>query len=71
MKMTEGCCSEEENVYDCASMPEHKMCRRALKPYGFDIEEMKGLTSDPGFICKCCGRTANDSENLCSPTPLK
>jgi hypothetical protein len=40
-------------------------------PSNFDIEKVKALTSDPKYICTCCGRTANDNENLCSPVDLK
>ena len=36
-----------------------------------NLDKVKELTSDPKFICKCCGRTANDEENLCAPSPLK
>lgn len=56
---------------DCGSIPDNKMCMMSSPPSKFDIEKVKELTNDPRFICKCCGRTANDSENLCSPVDLK
>jgi hypothetical protein len=44
-----------------------------LQNIGFlaeNLEEYKKLTRDPRFICKACGRVAQDSENLCLPEPL-
>jgi hypothetical protein len=37
----------------------------------FDFEKVMKLTSAPKYFCKCCGRTANEKENLCNPTELK
>ena len=47
------------------------MCMRTKVPHGFDVEAVSRLTSDPNFICKCCGRTANEADNLCSPVPIR
>ena len=47
------------------------MCVMASPPFKFDIEKVKDLTNDPKYICQCCGRTANEKENLCSPTNLR
>jgi hypothetical protein len=33
-------------------------------------EEYKVLVTNPKFKCLHCGRTANNSENLCEPTDL-
>lgn len=64
-----------ENQSDCGCdwgrIPENKMCKMTRSVSNFDIEEVKRLTDDPKFICRCCGRTANRSENLCSPDKLK
>ena len=66
----EGCCSGGSDC-DCSNIPDNKMCVRATPPHGFDVKALAELTSDPNYICKCCGRTANDAEDLCSPTLLK
>lgn len=65
----ESCCSTESSCC-CTNMPENKMCMLTQPPQKFDMEKVKQLTSDPKFICRCCGRTANEEENLCIPTPL-
>jgi len=67
--VNENCCNGD---CGCAGkIPEHKICQRTKKANRFDVEEIKKLTSNSKFICKCCGRTANDKKNLCSPTNLK
>jgi hypothetical protein len=35
------------------------------------LEQIKDLINDPKFMCKRCGRAANDSANLCEPVPLE
>ncbi len=55
---------------NCNDIPKHKMCQLTKKAHKFDLEKVKKLTSNPRYICKCCGRTANKKENLCSPVSL-
>ena len=34
------------------------------------LEKLKKLVDEPRFICRKCGRAANDSDNLCKPEKL-
>jgi hypothetical protein len=69
--MGNDCCSDVSCDCDCSNIPENRMCVIASPPFKFDIEKVKDLTSDPKYICRCCGRTANEKDNLCSPTSLR
>jgi hypothetical protein len=35
-----------------------------------DLEKVKKLVKEAGYICKNCGRVAKSEENLCKPTKL-
>jgi len=62
-----GCGSDNS----CCGDRSGKLCKLTKHKFKFDIEKIKNLTNNAQFICKCCGRLANDKENLCSPTYLK
>lgn len=49
---------------------ENTMCTLTCCPCSLDLEKIKPLVNAPRFICKVCGRVANEEENLCKPTPL-
>lgn len=71
--MADSCCGDSVgcgDTIDCSKIPEHKMCKMTQPMSKFDIEKVRALTSNPKYICRCCGRTANDKENLCNPVPL-
>jgi transposase-like protein len=47
-----------------------KMCAMTCCPCNLDLEKIKPLVNQPRFICKSCGRVANNRENLCQPIDL-
>lgn len=67
--MGNSCCSGSCDC-DCNNIPDNRMCQLTQPSHKFDLDKVKKMTSGPKFICECCGRTANDKENLCSPTSL-
>jgi len=67
--MTDSCCDTSCSC-DCSNIPDYKMCQLSQPAMKFNLNKVKSLTSNPKYICKCCGRTANDKINLCSPTEL-
>jgi len=67
--MTNNCCTSDCGC-NCNNIPKNKMCQLTQPAHNFDLDKVKALTSNPKFICKCCGRTANNKENLCSPVSL-
>jgi len=58
-KATRECCGE------------NKMCALACCPCNLDIKKIAPLVNKPMFICKSCGRVANDKQNLCVPVRLR
>jgi len=67
--MADECnCESEEG--SCCGDRTGKMCTLTKPYHKFDVEKIKKLVNNPKFICKCCGRLANDKELLCSPAPL-
>jgi hypothetical protein len=46
------------------------MCALACCPGNLDLEKVKPMVNAPKFICKSCGRVANEEKHLCQPVPL-
>jgi rubrerythrin len=43
-----------------------------LAEYGeATLNEIKTLVRDAKWICRICGRVANNAENVCAPVPLE
>jgi len=47
------------------------MCALTCCACGIDLKAIKPLVNAPKFICKVCGRVANNQQNLCKPVLLK
>lgn len=58
---------KELNVPDGS---EKTMCELTCCPCRLDLKKLKPLVKDPKFICKVCGRVANEKKYLCEPTAL-
>ena len=68
-KNIDPCCSGAASC-SCDNIPKFKMCQMTQPANSFDIEKVKSLTNDAKYVCSCCGRTANNKDNLCSPVNL-
>ena len=58
-KTTKQCCSEDT------------LCALTCCPCNLDIKKISRLVNKPRFICKSCGRVANEKKNLCQPVALR
>jgi len=48
-----------------------KMCKLLKKDHiEDDFEFVRSLVRDPKFICKKCGRVANEENRICKPKSL-
>ena len=58
-KVAKQCCAEDT------------LCALTCCPCNLDIKKIKPLVNKPRFICKSCGRVANEKKNLCQPATLR
>jgi len=50
---------------------EDTLCALTCCPCNLDLKKIAPLVNKPKFICKSCGRVANEKKNLCQPAGLK
>ncbi len=71
--MPDCCSTNQSNACSCGCGPDrdNKLCELTKPRNKFDVDKIMPLLDDPGYFCRCCGRLANKSENLCNPIKLK
>jgi len=55
---------------DCNYQYEDKMCYLSSIRDQIDARLLKQLIKDSRYLCRACGRSAVNSQNLCSPKKL-
>ena len=67
--MANNCC-ETSSPCSCSGNRENKLCELTKPQNQFDMDKVVPLVNEPKHICRCCGRLANNEENLCNPIKL-
>ena len=61
---------QKENSMADSAEHAKKMCAMTCCPCNLDLEKIKPMVNAPKYICKSCGRVANEADNLCQPETL-
>jgi hypothetical protein len=72
--MANNCCDISNSCgCGCGSNDrrENKLCELTKPHNQFDMKKILPLVNNPQYVCRCCGRLANEKENLCNPIKLK
>jgi len=67
--MPSNCCDTGSSC-SCGGNRENKLCELTKPHNQFDMGKIMPLVDDPRYICRCCGRLANNEEALCNPIKL-
>ncbi len=46
------------------------LCKWTKRQYVKQIDDLRDIVSKPVYLCKDCGRVANDKKWLCKPVKL-
>lgn len=69
--MSKNCCDTKNSCScSCNGSRENKLCELTKPHNQFDMEKIIPLVNNPKHICRCCGRLANNAEDLCNPRSL-
>jgi rubrerythrin len=47
-----------------------KMCKWGQDDIEKKLKKYSGLVNEPKYVCKSCGRVANEKDRLCKPKKL-
>ncbi len=46
------------------------LCKWSKRQYVKQIDDLRKIVSNPAYLCKDCGRVANEKKWLCKPVKL-
>ena len=48
-----------------------RLCKWKKSAYKDELDELRRLVADAKFVCRRCGRAANDRKCLCDPARIR
>lgn len=54
-----------------SKLKKSSICKWGKKGVGENMETLVTLVNKPKYLCKNCGRSANNKKNLCEPVSFK
>ncbi len=69
--MSNHCCDNKSSCgCNCPGDRTNKLCELTKPHNQFDMEKILPLVNEPKYICRCCGRLANEKNVICNPIQL-
>jgi hypothetical protein len=69
--MTNNCCGDNSSCdCGCSTNRANKLCELTKPHNQFEVGKILPLVDKPEYFCRCCGRLANMTDNLCNPILL-